>query len=91
MPTALALCGGVALFFASDVAYRWRDHHQIAVDRFVAATAAVVVIPLAVTAPSLVTLFTLTAVCALRTDGRSGIRLRSDPLRQPADGIPGRL
>lgn len=47
--------------------YRWRDHHQIAVDRLVTAAAPVVVIPLAVAAPPLVALLTLTAVCALRT------------------------
>ncbi|MGH2394787.1 MAG: hypothetical protein ACRDGH_15085 [Candidatus Limnocylindria bacterium] len=65
--TAIALRGGIALFFAGDVAYRWRDHHQIATDRLVAAAAAAVAVPLAVTAPSLVTLVTLTAVCALRS------------------------
>lgn len=27
---AVALTGGVAVFFAGDVAYRWRDKHQIA-------------------------------------------------------------
>ncbi len=65
--TALALCGGVGLFFAGDVAYRWRDHHQLAVDRLVAAAAAVVVISLAVPGPSLGALLALTAVCALRS------------------------
>lgn len=64
--TAVALCGGVALFFAGDVAYRWRDHHQLAVDRLVAAAAAAVILPLAITAPLLATLVALTTVCAVR-------------------------
>ena len=57
---------GVALFFAGDVAYRCRDHHQLAVDRLVAAAAAAIVIPRAVAAPSPVALAALTAVCAVR-------------------------
>jgi hypothetical protein len=27
---AVAPAGGVALFFAADVGYRWRDHRQLA-------------------------------------------------------------
>lgn len=30
---AVALTGGVALAYAGDVAYRWRDHHRLATDR----------------------------------------------------------
>ncbi len=64
---AVALCGGVALFFAGDVAYRWRDHHQLATDRLLAAVAALVVVPLALAMPALGTLAVLTVVCAVRT------------------------
>jgi low temperature requirement protein LtrA len=64
---ALALAGGVALFFAADVAYRWRDHHQLATDRLLAALAAAAVIALAVSAPALATLAALAFVCALQT------------------------
>ncbi len=51
---------------SDDVAYRWRDHHQLAVDRLVAAAAAAAVLLLAITAPSLATLVALTTVCAVR-------------------------
>ncbi|MCE0766999.1 low temperature requirement protein A [Pseudonocardia kujensis] len=64
---ALALAGGVALFFAADVGYRWRDHHQLATDRVLAALAAAAVIPLAMFAPALAALATLTAVCVVQT------------------------
>ena len=64
---AVALCGGVALFFAGDVAYRWRDHHQLATDRLLAAVAALVVVPLALAMPALVALAVVAAVCAVWT------------------------
>jgi low temperature requirement protein LtrA len=64
---AVALAGGVALFFAADVAIRWRDHHQIAWDRLVAGVGALIVIPIAMTAPALVALAALTLLCALWT------------------------
>ncbi len=64
---AVALGGGVALFFAGDVAYRWRDHHQTATDRLLVAVAALIVVPLALVMPALVTLAVLTVVCGVRT------------------------
>lgn len=64
---ALALAGGVALFFAADVGYRWRDHHQLATDRALAAMVAAAVIPLAMFAPALVALAALSVVCAVQT------------------------
>jgi low temperature requirement protein LtrA len=64
---ALALAGGVALFFAADVGYRWRDHHQLATDRLLAALAAVAVIPLAVFAPALAALAVLTVIGVVQT------------------------
>jgi low temperature requirement protein LtrA len=60
----LALCGGVALFFAAEVAYRWRDHHELATDRLVASAGALVVTPLALVVPALATLVALTGVSA---------------------------
>ena len=62
---AVALAGGVALFFVGDVGYRWRDHHQLAADRLLAAVGALVLIPVAVFAPALAALAGLTVVCAL--------------------------
>lgn len=59
---AAALAGGVALFFAADVAYRWRDHHQLAGDRLLTALAALPVTPLATVTSSLPALGVLTAI-----------------------------
>lgn len=63
---ALALSAGVAMFYAADVAYRWRDHHRLVRDRLVAAGASLLVIPLSITAPAWCALAALTAICALR-------------------------
>jgi low temperature requirement protein LtrA len=63
---AAALCGGVALFFAADVAYRWRDHHKLAHDRLTASVAALAVLPLAVTGPPLAALIALAVIGAVR-------------------------
>jgi low temperature requirement protein LtrA len=64
---AVALAGGVALFFIGDVAYRWRDHHQLAADRLLAGMAAIALIPIAMLAPALLTLAGLMLVCVLQT------------------------
>jgi low temperature requirement protein LtrA len=63
---ALALTGGVALFYAAEVAYRWRDHHQLTVDRLLAAAAALLVFPGAISVPAVVSLTVLTAIGVLR-------------------------
>ncbi|MDG4667238.1 low temperature requirement protein A [Mycobacterium sp. 236(2023)] len=63
---ALALTGGVALFYAGEVAYRWRDHHQLTVDRLLAAAAAILVFPLATSASSIVSLLALTVIGVVR-------------------------
>ncbi|MEW5811933.1 MAG: low temperature requirement protein A [Actinomycetota bacterium] len=63
---ALALTGGVALFYAGEVAYRWRDHRQLIVDRLLTATAALLVYPLATSAPALVSLAVLTVIGVIR-------------------------
>jgi low temperature requirement protein LtrA len=63
---ALALTGGVALFYAAEVAYRWRDHHQLVVDRLLAAAAALLVFPVAVSVPAVLSLTILTAIGVLR-------------------------
>jgi low temperature requirement protein LtrA len=64
--TALALSGGVTLFYAAEVAYRWRDHHQLTVDRLLAAAASLLVYPVAISVPALVSLTVLTAIGVLR-------------------------
>lgn len=63
---ALALTGGVALFYAGEVAYRWRDHHQLTVDRLLAAAASLGVYPVAVSVPAVSSLAVLTAIGVLR-------------------------
>jgi low temperature requirement protein LtrA len=63
---AVALGGGVGLFYAGDVAYRWRDHHRLVPDRLLASAASLLVIPLSMTGPGWSALAVLTAVGALR-------------------------
>jgi low temperature requirement protein LtrA len=63
---ALALTGGVALFYAAEVAYRWRDHHQLTVDRLLTAAASLLVFPAAISVPAVVSLAVLTAIGVLR-------------------------
>lgn len=63
---ALALTGGVALFYAAEVAYRWRDHHQLRVDRLLTAAAALLVYPVAISIPAGLSLIVLTAIGVVR-------------------------
>jgi low temperature requirement protein LtrA len=63
---ALALTGGVALFYASEVAYRWRDHHQLVVDRLLAAAACLLTFPVATSVPAVLSLTILTAIGVVR-------------------------
>jgi low temperature requirement protein LtrA len=63
---ALALTGGVALFYAAEVAYRWRDHHQLTLDRLLTAVAALLVFPVAISFPAVVSLAVLTAIGVVR-------------------------
>jgi low temperature requirement protein LtrA len=63
---ALALAGGVALFYAAEVAYRWRDHHQLTVDRLLTAAASLLVYPVAISIPAGLSLTVLTAIGVLR-------------------------
>ena len=77
-----ALAGGVALFFVGDVAYRWRDHHQLAADRLLAAVGATALVPVAVSAPAWAALAGLTGVCVLQT----GWELWRHPAIGPVDG-----
>lgn len=64
---AVALAGGVAVFFLGDVAYRWRDHHQLAASRLVAGVGAASLIPVAVVAPVFAALAGLALICLLQT------------------------
>ncbi len=75
---ALALTGGVALFYAGEVAYRWRDHHQLTVDRLLTAAAALLVFPLAISVPAILSLTVLTVI--------GGMRLAWELWRRPQIG-----
>ena len=63
---AIALSGGIGLFYAADVAYRWREHHQLVPDRVLALIACLLIIPLASSVPAWIALVALTAVGAVR-------------------------
>ncbi len=61
---AVGLCGGVALYLAADVAFRRRCLRLLDTQRLVAAGAALLVLPIALTAPALVALACVCAVAA---------------------------
>ncbi len=60
---AVALCGGVALYFAAHIAFRHRNVGSVNWQRTVAATACLATIPLALHADALLPLATVTAIC----------------------------
>jgi low temperature requirement protein LtrA len=62
---AVGLCGGVALYFAADVAFRRRCLGLFDSQRLVAAAAALLMLPLAVELPALAALACVCAVAAL--------------------------
>jgi low temperature requirement protein LtrA len=63
---AAALVGGVAVYLLGHVAFRWRQVHTLSRQRAVAALAAVLLYPVALSAPALVTLaFVLLLLCLL--------------------------
>ncbi|WP_240431223.1 low temperature requirement protein A [Mycobacterium kyogaense] len=64
LPTlpAIALSGGMALFYLGDVAYRWRDHHQVPMDRAVTGCAAAAVLPVLLHLPAIASLALLTGI-----------------------------
>lgn len=59
---AVALAGDMALFYLSDVAYRWRDHHQVPIDRAATGFAAAAVLPVLMHLPASAALGVLTAM-----------------------------
>jgi low temperature requirement protein LtrA len=79
---AVALAGGVALFFVGDVAYRWRDHHQLAGGRLLAGVGSAALIPVATLAPALAALAGLTLICLFQTSWD----LWQHPAIGPVDG-----
>jgi low temperature requirement protein LtrA len=62
--SAAALCGGVALYLAADVAFRRRCLGLLERPRLLAAAACLALFPLATELPSLAALAGVAAVCA---------------------------
>jgi low temperature requirement protein LtrA len=60
---AVALCAGVALYLAADVAFRRRCLGTLDRQRLVAAGACAALLPLALELPALAALATVAAVC----------------------------
>jgi hypothetical protein len=56
----------MALFYLGDVAYRWRDHRQIPVDRTVTGFAAAATLPALLHMPAIAALGLLTGIGCLR-------------------------
>ncbi len=63
---AVALAGGMALFYFADVAYRWRDHRQAPVDRAVTGVAAAATLPALLHMPALAALGLLAGIGVCR-------------------------
>jgi len=76
--SAIALAGGMALFYFADVAYRWRDHGQAPVDRTVTGVAAAASLPALLHIPALAALGLLAGI--------GGCRLAWELRRRPRIG-----
>ncbi|OBI16845.1 low temperature requirement protein A [Mycobacterium sp. E2327] len=64
--SAIALAGGMALFYFADVAYRWRDHRQAPADRAVTGAAAAAALPALLHMPALAALGLLAGIGVCR-------------------------
>lgn len=64
--SAIALAGGMALFYLGDVAYRWRDHRQAPIDRTVTGVAAAATLPALLDMPALAALGLLAGIGVCR-------------------------
>ncbi|ORW90502.1 low temperature requirement protein A [Mycobacterium sp. IEC1808] len=63
---AVALAGGMALFYFADVVYRWRDHRQAPVDRTLTGVAAAATLPALLHMPALAALGLLAGIGVCR-------------------------
>jgi low temperature requirement protein LtrA len=62
---AVALFGGIALYYVAHVAFRWRTAHSLGSERLVAALVSLALIPVATEVDSLVALGLAAALAAL--------------------------
>jgi low temperature requirement protein LtrA len=63
---AIALAGGMALFYLGDVAYRWRDHRQVPIDRAATGVVAAATLPVLLHVPGIAALALLTGIGGVR-------------------------
>lgn len=64
--SSVALAGGMALFYLGDVAYRWRDHRQVPIDRTATGIAAAASLPMVLHMPAIAALGVLTGIGCVR-------------------------
>ena len=84
---ALALCGGVALYFAAHIAFRLRNLGTFNRQRAVAATLCLAVIPIALNVDALVPLAAVTAVCVALV-AYEAVHFRAARERVRSGGLP---
>ncbi|MEK6251894.1 MAG: low temperature requirement protein A [Actinomycetota bacterium] len=84
---AVALCGGVALYFAAHIAFRIRNVGALNRQRAVAAALCLAVIPVALNAGALLSLAAVTAVCTALI-AYEAIRFREARARIRGGGLP---
>src|SRR4051812_30196457 len=73
---AIALAGGTALFYLGDVAYRWRDHRQVPIDRTATGLVAAATLPALLHMPGITALALLTGIGWVRLAWELGQRPR---------------
>jgi low temperature requirement protein LtrA len=59
---AIAFAVGMALFYLGDVAYRWRDHRQVPIDRAATGVVAAATLPVLLHVPGIAALALLTGI-----------------------------
>jgi low temperature requirement protein LtrA len=84
---AIALCGGVALYFFGHVAFRLRNVHSWSRQRLAAALACLALIPLATQADALIALGAVAAVC-VGLIAYEAVHFREARERIRAGGLP---
>ena len=84
---AIALCGGVALYFLGHVAFRLRNVHSLSRQRLAAALACLALIPLATQADALIALGAVAAVC-VGLIAYEAVHFREARERIRAGGLP---
>jgi len=84
---AVALCGGVALYFAAHIAFRFHNVGSINKQRLLACMACLAVIPLATNGEAIFAVAAIAAVCAILI-AYEATRFREARARIRAGGLP---